>query len=374
MKTIVTSERYKKLARFLQENQQLFLDDWEEQIVVNEIEDDRDLIRKNGNLMYELTIKTISAPFPDSDLKFLACKVAQERLNANINIGEFVYNVNLGRSLIVKHVYCSGIDPIDLQPIIDIINRQFDLFCYYAVSRYTELKDQKLQEINYYISQTHKDRLAILGQMSSSFVHEFRNPLTSVMGFIRLLKSDYPDLPYLDVVSTELDQLKFRITQFLHTSKLNIVYDNKCENIPIKDLLTEVIDFLYPSIADGNIQVVSHIDARTTVYGDRNELKQVFLNVLMNAIDAVIENERKRCIAIDTLLGKEDIKIRISNNGMPINEEAVKIIFEPFYTTKKLGTGIGLYVCKNIIEKHNGSIRCMSDEDVTTFEITLPAN
>ncbi|ALC90543.1 histidine kinase [Bacillus sp. FJAT-18017] len=372
MEATVELKGYKMLADFLQENEQTFLDDWEEQIVVNETEDDRDLIRNNGYLMYRLIISSIGNKVRDSELKSMAYRVAEERLDANINIGEFVYNVNLGRSIIIKQVYNSGICSGDVRKVIDLVNRQFDLFCYYAVTRYTDLKDIKLQEQNHYISQTHKERLAILGQMSSSFVHEFRNPLTSVMGFIRLLKSDYPNLPYLDVVSIELDQLKFRITQFLHTSKKNIISDDKNEEIPIRDLLVEVIDFLYPSIVDGNIQVNSHIDASTTVYGDRNELKQVFLNLLINAVDAVFEKDKQRIITIQTLLGKNEVKIMISNNGEPIREEIRKIIFEPFYTTKKLGTGIGLFVCKNIIEKHKGSIHCQSDEDLTSFEICLP--
>ncbi|WP_043931987.1 histidine kinase N-terminal domain-containing protein [Bacillus sp. EB01] len=372
MEATVELKGYKMLADFLQENEQTFLDDWEEQIVVNETEDDRDLIRNNGYLMYRLIISSIGNKVRDSELKSMAYRVAEERLDANINIGEFVYNVNLGRSIIIKQVYNSGISSGDGRNVIDLVNRQFDLFSYFAVTRYTDLKDIKLQEQNHYISQTHKERLAILGQMSSSFVHEFRNPLTSVMGFIRLLKSDYPNLPYLDVVSIELDQLKFRITQFLHTSKKNIISDDKNEEIPIRDLLVEVIDFLYPSIVDGNIQVNSHIDASTTVYGDRNELKQVFLNLLMNAVDAVFEQDKQRIITIQTLLGKNEVKIMISNNGDPIREEIRKIIFEPFYTTKKLGTGIGLFVCKNIIEKHKGSIHCQSDEDLTSFEISLP--
>lgn len=179
-------------------------------------------------------------------------------------------------------------------------------------------------------------------------------------------------MPYLDIISTELEQLKFRIAQFLHTSKMNLVAESKREDIPIKLILEEVIDFLYPSIVDGNIQVTTNIDGNTRVRADRNELKQVFLNLLMNAIDAVCEEVKQRTITVHTVLDYDHISIIISNNGPNINSDEAKIIFEPFYTTKKLGTGIGLFVCKNIVEKHNGIIQFQSHDHLTTFQIKLP--
>lgn len=363
-----------KLGHFLKENEQTFLSLWEKEIIVHQDEDNIDLVRKNGYTMYRIITNSIINQLSEDDLRVLAYKVAQERADANVNIGEFVYNVNIGRSIIIKYVNKSGFPLEQVHPIIDLINTQFDLFCYYAVSKYTELKDTKLKEKSLIISQTHKERLAILGQMSSSFVHEFRNPLTSIMGFIRLLKNDHPQLPYLDVISKELDQLKFRITQFLHTSKMNVVDEAQHEEITIKSILEEVIDFLYPSIVDSNIQVTSNIDEEAKVIGDRNELKQVFLNLLINAVDAVCDEESNRRINIETVANNGQIAILISNNGSTINAGALKFIFEPFYTTKTLGTGIGLFVCKNIIEKHNGQISCTSDDNLTTFEIKLPIN
>lgn len=370
--SVQTSKGNKKLGQFFKENEQKFLDIWVKQIIVHSEEDSMELIRHNGYIMYQIITNSIINNLSENEIEILAYKVAQERADANVNIGEFIYNVNLGRSIIIKYVNQSGIQLEELQPVIDLVNRQFDLFCYYAVSRYTEIKDIKLQEKNLYISQTHKDRLTILGQMSSSFVHEFRNPLTSVMGFISLLKNEYPTLPHLDIISTELEQLKFRIAQFLHTSKMNMVAESKKEDIPIKLILEEVIDFLYPSIVDGNIQVITNIDGNTRVRADRNELKQVFLNLLMNAIDAVCEEVKQRTITVHTVVDYDYISIIISNNGPNINSDEAKIIFEPFYTTKKLGTGIGLFVCKNIVEKHNGIIQFQSHDHLTTFQIKLP--
>ncbi|WEG11469.1 histidine kinase N-terminal domain-containing protein [Pullulanibacillus sp. KACC 23026] len=372
METNIREENvYKALSDFLETNKKKFLALWEEQLILNP-EDKKDLVRENGYLMYEFTIHSMINEGKESELKLLAEKVAKERCEANINIGDFVYNVNLGRSIIIKCINHSGFKSEVLQQIIDRINKQFDLFCYYAVSRYTKLLDKKINEKNLFITQTHKDRLTILGQMSSSFVHEFRNPLTSVMGFIKLLQNDYPDLPYLDIVNKELEQLKFRITQFLHTSKLYPTAETKNEEISVKQILEEVLDFLYPSIADCNIEVNSTIEGETIVNGDPNELKQVFQNLLMNAIDAVSEVEIHRQINIHTEVIHSQVVISFSNNGPVLDADAIHLIFEPFYTTKKLGTGIGLFVCKNIIEKHNGKITCFVTEDLTTFQTVLP--
>lgn len=369
---IHTDNEKKKIGQFLKENLPRLLNFWEEEIIVHTDIDNKEQIIKNGHFMLNIITNSILHDFSEDDLKSLAYKVAQERVDADVNIGEFVYNVNLGRSIIIKYLYLSGMEVEELQPFVDLINKHFDLFCYFAVSRYTEIKDKKLQEKNLFISQTHKDRLVILGQMSSSFVHEFRNPLTSVMGFIKLLNHEHPNLPYLEVISKELEQLNFRITQFLHTSKMNTVVESEKEDITIHLLIEEVLDFLYPSIVDSNIQVSTSIDADIKVNGDRNELKQVFLNLLINAVDALCEVEDLRNIAIESELDHHHIKIRISNNGPTISPEAFQFIFEPFVTTKKLGTGIGLFVCRNIIEKHNGKIDCTSNDYLTTFQITLP--
>jgi signal transduction histidine kinase len=373
MESIVqTGNDKKQIGRYLKDNREKFLHFWEEEIIVHYQKDNKGLILMNGSLMYDIITTSIEDGYSDHDIQSFAYKVGEERANANVNIGEFVYNVNLGRSILIKYINLSGIKTEEWQPIIDLINKQFDLFCYYAVTRYTEIMDERLQEKNLFISQTHKDRLSILGQMSSSFVHEFRNPLTSVMGFIKLLQHDHPQLPYLDIISTELDQLKFRITQFLHTSKMNLLAESNSEEITIHLLIKEVVDFLYPSIVGGNIQMVSTIDEDIKVNGDRNELKQIFLNLLMNAIDAVCEEENLRKITIESNIEDQQVKICISNNGPTIHPEAVQFIFEPFFTTKKLGTGIGLFVCKNIVEKNNGEISCMSDDHLTTFQVTFP--
>nr|WP_299092518.1 histidine kinase N-terminal domain-containing protein [uncultured Metabacillus sp.] len=357
--------------KFLEEREEAFLTLWQETIIIHEEDLYKEEVKKNGYQMYLLIKRSITQFVSDEEVKELAYKVAKQRVLSNSNIGEFVYNVNLGRSAVIKYINKSGIAIDKLQPIIDKVNLHFDRYCYHAVTRYTELKDLELKEKMLFINQSHKDRLSLLGQMSSSFVHEFRNPLTSVMGFIKLLKLENPTLKYMETIEHELDQLKFRITQFLHASRLEIV-DKHREEIQMEDLFSEILSFLYPSIVDGDVDVKTNIDSTCKIIAVKDEVKQVLVNIILNSIDALKHRPSNRCLSITCEKKHETIVFTITNNGPEIPEEMKEAIFEPFYTTKSLGTGIGLYVCKTLIEKHNGTINCESNKELTSFIISLP--
>ncbi|WP_226670401.1 histidine kinase N-terminal domain-containing protein [Metabacillus litoralis] len=362
-----------KLIRYLEQTQDEILHVWQDSIIIHEDDMFKDSIKENGFHMFHLVIKSLLGETCESEMQKLAYKVANERVMTGSNIGEYVYNVNVGRSIVIKYVNKSGFSIEDLYPIVDRINTYFDRFCFHAVTRYTELKDNELKEKVLFINQSHKDRLTLLGQMSSSFVHEFRNPLTAVIGFMKLLKDENPSLKYMETIEHELEQLKFRITQFLHAARLETV-DKPKENIKLADLFTEITSFLYPSIVDGDVDLQTSVDTDCDkIYAKKEEIKQVLVNIILNSIDAVKNNHHtNRKLFILCKSNVEHITFTISNNGPQIPKDMQCHIFEPFYTTKSLGTGIGLYVCKTIIEKHNGTIRCESDSQQTSFIINLP--
>lgn len=363
---------YTDLNDFLNNNETNFINEWWENLKIQQYDVNMGTVKQNGILMYRLIKSTLTDGLTENDLKSLAYKFAKERIEARSNIGDFVHNVNLGRTIIIKHVFLAEMNKEQLQETIEKINTGFDLFCYYAVKKYTVLKEEEIQEKNLLLNETHKVKLTLLGQMSSSFVHEFRNPLTAVMGFIKLLKTDYPTLKYLDIIDHELEQLKFRITQFLHTSKNEGAQEQRKEKVTVQHILEDIVKFLYPSIVDNDVNVITNYGPDAQMVANKNELKQVFLNILMNSIDAITKKEKPREIYVNTSTNDGYIIIEFSNNGPLIPDETIEVIFEPFYTTKELGTGIGLFVCRKIIEKHNGTIACCSNEEMTTFSIRLP--
>ncbi|ART75461.1 histidine kinase [Sutcliffiella horikoshii] len=361
-----------KLILFLEENHDQFIRNWRNKSVISEDDIYKEEVVRNGWQMYQLIKKAIKNPLTEDEIIKLANKTAHERVQANVNISEFVFNVNTGRSEVVKWVWDSGIPSEELQPFIDQINALFDKFSYLAVRKYTQIKEKQLEEKELYINQTHKERLTILGQMSSSFVHEFRNPLTSVIGFTRLLQNELPDHPYLEIMRHELDQLNYRISQFLHVSRKELI-ESKREEVNMSFLLQELVEFLYPSLLDGDVVIQLDIDPSINMVANKDELRQVFLNLIINSIDALQQmTDGSRTIQVVCVENGAFTELSITNNGPKIEEEAIHAIFEPFFTTKDLGTGIGLYICKKLIEKHDGEIYCRSNDDKTSFVIRLP--
>ncbi|PLR81205.1 histidine kinase [Bacillus canaveralius] len=364
----------RKLVDFLVKEKHALLDEWDKVFLISEDDPFKVKIKKNGEAMYEIILNIFSENEEDVEnhVRKLAYIIGAERVRANINIGDFVYNVNIGRSIILKNLNKLNLEWPDLQKSIDSINYCFDKFLYYAVTYYSDAKNKIIEEKSNFIDNTHKDRLTLLGQMTSSFIHEFRNPLTSIQGFIQLLRADYPEMKYLDIIGNELEQLNFKISQFLLLSKKELI--GKEKNIfSLNELVDEVLIFLYPSILDAKVKVLKQMEDNINIMGYNDEIRQVLINIIFNAIDVLSQYRSDPVLEIKcSLLNKKFIKLDVANNGPMIPENLLNTIFEPFVTTKKLGTGLGLFVCREIIEKHKGSLTCQSEAEKTVFSMALP--
>ncbi|MGI2709626.1 BA2291 family sporulation histidine kinase [Bacillus cytotoxicus] len=366
----IDKEDIKELfCSYLKDNRHQFVQNWKNKTIISDKDPFKQEVARNGERLLELIIKLIMEDKDIAYLQPLCEKIAIERAGADANIGDFVYNANVGRNELFEAMCELDVKAYELKPIMTKIHTCFDRLIYYTVLKYSEIISRNLEEKQQYINETHKERLTILGQMSASFVHEFRNPLTSIMGFVKLLKSEHPNLSYLDIISHELDQLNFRISQFLLVSKKEMW--NESERFWLNDLFHDIIHFLYPSLVNANVSIEKNLPYPISFVGYRSEVRQVFLNILMNSIDALEAMNENRKIIIDTCEDEEMIHIVIKNNGPMIPAENIETIFEPFVTTKKLGTGIGLFVCKQIVEKHNGMITCQSNSEWTEFHITF---
>ncbi|WP_090995781.1 BA2291 family sporulation histidine kinase [Bacillus sp. 491mf] len=359
----------KMFCTYLKINNQQFVEKWKNKIIISENDPFKQEIVENGEEILSLMIELIMSEKDIELIRPLCEKIAIERAKADANIGDFVYNANVGRNELFEAMCELDVNARELKPIMGKIHICFDRLIYYTVLKYSEIISKNLEEKQKFINETHKERLTILGQMSASFVHEFRNPLTSIMGFVKLLKSDQPNLPYLDIISHELDQLNFRISQFLLVSKKEIW--NEAERFWLNDLFHDIIHFLYPSLVNANVSIEKNLPYPIPFTGYRSEVRQVFLNILMNSIDALEGIDESKRIVIEICEDEELIHIFIKNNGPMIPIENIETIFEPFVTTKKLGTGIGLFVCKQIVEKHKGYITCKSTKEWTEFHISF---
>ena len=348
----------------------VFISSWYEEAKVHEHDTLKENIMLNGIECVRMLLIFLERDVPLDEIKSLCYKIANERMSAGINVADFVYNSDLAKNKMVYHIVKMELKTEDTIYFLEKINEFYNKLIYYTVEYYYELYYRQINEQKNFIEETHKDRLTILGQMSAGFVHEFRNPLTSIIGFVKLLQQEHPKLSYLDIVSYELEQLNFRISQFLHVSKKDFTEEKQYKLF--QDIFNEINEFLYPSLLESNTQVIYDIQKECSFFGRLNEMKQVLLNILMNSIDALENIPKNKKIFIDVTQDQKEITISIANNGPQITKDKIKTIFEPFVTTKKLGTGIGLFVSKQIIEKHNGTIDCISNPLVTYFIIKLP--
>lgn len=359
---------------FLKNKEHALLDQWTMDIKKNSEDPTNDFLIETSKKLFHLLLDVIRENDCqiEDELKRLASKVAEQQVQINKNIGECVLKVSCGKAIIFNLLNDFQFNSSELQEAIVKINEVFDQFLYQTVSHYTNVKNQIIEEKTNYIDTTHKDRLTILGQMTSSFIHEFRNPLTSVQGFVQLLQGEYPEMKYLNIISSEIDQLNFQISQFLLLSKKELIGKEKTV-FSLNDMLEEVLVFLYPSILDGKVVVKKNLQDNLQLYGYADELRQVFINIIFNAIDVLNHNSKNPEITITAGFNdNNDILISITNNGPMIPKKMLKTIFEPFVTTKTLGTGLGLFICKEIIEKHKGNLTCTSDPEITNFSIKLP--
>ncbi|WP_019123495.1 sensor histidine kinase [Brevibacillus massiliensis] len=253
------------------------------------------------------------------------------------------------------------------------IGEAIDESLYWAVYHFEQLVNAELTQKEETITYLHNDKLTILGKLAANMAHELRNPLCAIEGFLKLIQEStqgQKDLEsYIHVIMHEFDNLHRQITGFLSFSKKPIL-DEVFKKVDLKQLLNEVEVLITPRLIAENIILERDIDD-CSLYCYQEGLKQVLVNLFNNAIEAVQLRADKR-IRIISCCTDEKVTIVVENNGEQIPDEIVGQLFHPFFSTKDNGTGIGLSICKNIIEKHNGTIRCQSSAESTKFTITIP--
>lgn len=213
------------------------------------------------------------------------------------------------------------------------------------------------------------ERLSTVANLSASIAHEVRNPLTSISGFLQLLKEQNQlKKEYIDLIFSEIDRIELVLSELLMLSKPQKIQYKRFDIIKTLDYVTTLIS----SKANMNsikltIELPNH---PIWVYGDENQIKQIFINLFKNSIEA-IENGGE--ISVSYRSSEHFVSIYIKDNGPGIPHDVLENIGKLFFTTKEKGTGLGLATCRNIIEKHNGKLQIYSKEgEGTTCEVIFP--
>jgi two-component system sporulation sensor kinase A len=213
------------------------------------------------------------------------------------------------------------------------------------------------------------EKLYVAGQLAAGIAHEIRNPLTSLKGFLQLIASGRKNnSTYYDIMKAELDRIEDIVSELLMLSKPQ-VYELTYQDMRV--MMRDTVTLLETQAILHNIGIEAEYGTDPLwIYGVENQVKQVFINVIKNAIEAMIDGGM---ISIKLSRESDRVYVRISDEGPGIGDDQLAKIGQPFYTTKEKGTGLGLMVSYKIVDNHQGKIVVTSELDKgTMFEIMLP--
>jgi two-component system sporulation sensor kinase B len=211
------------------------------------------------------------------------------------------------------------------------------------------------------------EKLNTLGELAASIAHEVRNPLTVVKGFLQLMQNEEQKYPYIPLVLSELGRAESIINDYLNFAKPEF---KKIEQVDLAELITEVMMLLNPLAIKSDVSLDSFLEKNINMDTDKNQLKQVLVNIIKNAIEATQQDGR---VFIKLLVSNNETMIIIKDNGKGMSKEQLERIGTLFYSTKDKGTGLGTTVSLRIIETMNGKVSYASELGIgTEVKVVFP--
>jgi signal transduction histidine kinase len=216
------------------------------------------------------------------------------------------------------------------------------------------------------------EKLAALGQLAAGITHEIRNPLGIISGSAEILLKQGDAETQREMagfIIEESDRINSMINNFLNFAKPK---EPKFQSCDLGDLILKIVQLIAPQARSRDVEIIGEIpDERIVVRIDPEQFRQAFMNLSLNALEAMSEGGICRVVLSKNGVGQ--VMIRVSDTGPGIPEEDLSRIFDPFFTTKDKGTGLGLSIAHTIIESHGGTISVTSQGGKgTTFIINLP--
>jgi signal transduction histidine kinase len=222
------------------------------------------------------------------------------------------------------------------------------------------------------------ERLSTIGEMAASIAHEVKGPLVSIGGFARRLEKKLPvESPEYDHAATivrEVKRLEKLLTDILSFARKTTICYATCT---INDIIEESLAIIALSLEEGGITVIKHYPRQTiALLGDSQQLKQVFLNLFVNAQEAMKQGGVLRiAVAPARMNSRSAVSIKIADTGGGVPLEALSSIFNSFFTTKEAGTGLGLPIANRIVTNHGGKIQFANKPGSgAEFNVILPLN
>ncbi|MBP3961870.1 ATP-binding protein [Paenibacillus lignilyticus] len=233
-----------------------------------------------------------------------------------------------------------------------------------VVINFTDLTQRKEQE-SFLVE---SEKLSMAGQLAAGIAHEIRNPLTAIKGFMKLFQNGMSKMEYVAIITSEVVRMEGIINELLLLAKPQI---SRFQATNLGELLAGVYTLLESQANLNNVDIkLQFSEPELLIYCDESQIKQVFINLIKNAIEAT-EGGGEIRIVVEQV--GNHIMTSIADYGCGIPQELLDQVGRPFFTTKEQGTGLGLMISNKIISSHGGTISISSKMgEGTTFQVTLP--
>jgi len=229
----------------------------------------------------------------------------------------------------------------------------------------------------------HSDRVARTGALTASLSHELNQPLAAILSNaqagLRFLARDNPDLEEVRAILEDIvrdDKRAAAVISGLRAMVRRQDTDTDRQRIDLAAAVCDILDLVHSELLGWHVAVETDLEAGCPVLADKVQIQQVVLNLVMNAIEAMHDTavEQRRLQLAVRRSGKETVQVSIRDSGPGIPAKRVKTVFDAFWTNKAQGMGLGLAVCRSIVEAHGGSMRAVNNDDGpgATFFFELP--
>ncbi len=245
----------------------------------------------------------------------------------------------------------------------------------YLSTVFNEMVERLEQKEEFENRMRNLDKLATIGQLSAGIAHEIKNPLTSIRSLIELLKEEEglsaEGMKSINIAISEVDRLNKVTNEFVSLAK---PYKNRnLTFFDVNEVLKKISLLLKPQLKKNGIELYCNLNSKFNIFGEADELAQVFLNIIINSMQSFQVGKTSKAIIINSRDAGDCCKVEIIDNGCGIDKEGIPKIFMPFFTNKPSGTGLGLSIVKRILDDMKAEVEIESlPASGTAFKISFP--